>query len=144
MSDERPIDEQVTYAVDAGVAVITIDDPEQGNALTGGFQSFAGICLGPIQALALSDTTIYAGDIVGGVVRFDLATGDFLGATFVPDSVTAMAWDGDGVLVSEGGGTIWRLDPQNGAILDTSPSSEDDSGAMTPTTPVGSGMLKSK
>jgi 2-(1,2-epoxy-1,2-dihydrophenyl)acetyl-CoA isomerase len=35
MSDERPIDEQVTYAVDSGVAVITIDDPEQGNALTG-------------------------------------------------------------------------------------------------------------
>jgi 2-(1,2-epoxy-1,2-dihydrophenyl)acetyl-CoA isomerase len=35
MSDDRPIDEQITYAVDEGVAVITINDPEQGNALTG-------------------------------------------------------------------------------------------------------------
>jgi 2-(1,2-epoxy-1,2-dihydrophenyl)acetyl-CoA isomerase len=36
MSDERPIDEQVTYEVtDEGVAVITINDPEAGNALTG-------------------------------------------------------------------------------------------------------------
>ncbi len=90
-----------------------------GNALTGGFQPFAAICLGPIQALALSDSTIYAGDLVGGVARFDLATGDFLGASLVPDSVTAMAWDGDAVLVSENGGTIWRLDPTNGAILAT-------------------------
>ncbi len=97
----------------------TIGEVYKGNALTGGFQPFAGICLGPIQALALSDTTIYAGDLVGAVVRFDMATGDFLGATFVPDSVTAMAWDGDSVLVSENGGTIWRLDPQNGAVLDT-------------------------
>ncbi len=97
----------------------TIGEVYKGNALTGGFQPFAGICLGPIQALALSDTTIYAGDLVGAVARFDLATGDFLGATFVPDSVTALAWDGDGVLVSEIGGTIFRLDPQNGAILNT-------------------------
>jgi 2-(1,2-epoxy-1,2-dihydrophenyl)acetyl-CoA isomerase len=36
MTDERPIDEQIIYDVgDDGVATITIDDPEQGNSLTG-------------------------------------------------------------------------------------------------------------
>jgi 2-(1,2-epoxy-1,2-dihydrophenyl)acetyl-CoA isomerase len=35
MSDERPIEEQITYEVNAGVATLTINDPEQGNALTG-------------------------------------------------------------------------------------------------------------
>lgn len=36
MTDVRPLDEQITYEVDDdGVATITIDDPEQGNSLTG-------------------------------------------------------------------------------------------------------------
>lgn len=36
MSDDRPIEEQVTYEVrDDGVALVTINDPEAGNALTG-------------------------------------------------------------------------------------------------------------
>lgn len=35
MSGERPIDEQITYDVDDGVATITINDPDQGNSLTG-------------------------------------------------------------------------------------------------------------
>ena len=97
----------------------TVGEVYKGNALTGGFQPYAGICLGPIQALALSDSTIYAGDLVGAVARFDLATGDFMGASFIPHSVTALAWDGDGVLASEQNGTIWRLNPVNGAILDS-------------------------
>ncbi len=35
MTDEAPIDEQVTWRVADGVATITINAPEQGNALTG-------------------------------------------------------------------------------------------------------------
>ena len=35
MSDERPLDDQVTYDVTDDVATITINDPEAGNALTG-------------------------------------------------------------------------------------------------------------
>jgi 2-(1,2-epoxy-1,2-dihydrophenyl)acetyl-CoA isomerase len=35
MADEAPIDEQVTWRVADGVATITINAPEQGNALTG-------------------------------------------------------------------------------------------------------------
>lgn len=35
MTDERPLDEQITYEVADGVATLTINDPEQGNSLTG-------------------------------------------------------------------------------------------------------------
>ena len=36
MADERPIEEQLTYRVEAGVAWITIDRPEAGNAMSSG------------------------------------------------------------------------------------------------------------
>jgi 2-(1,2-epoxy-1,2-dihydrophenyl)acetyl-CoA isomerase len=34
MADDRPLEEQVTYAVDAGIATVTINAPDQGNSLS--------------------------------------------------------------------------------------------------------------
>jgi hypothetical protein len=97
----------------------TIGEVYKGDALTGDFQPFAGICLGQIQALALDSQTIYAGDVVGGVARFDLSTGGFEGVFFVSQAVTAMVMHGGDVLVSSAGGNIRRVDPVSGEILDT-------------------------
>ena len=97
----------------------TIGVVYKGNAITGDFQLFGGTCLAPVQALALSETTIYAGDETGAILHFDLATGAHTGAFDVGAGVTAIVMDGPDLLVSTFGGTIWRLDPADGAFLDT-------------------------
>ncbi len=99
----------------------TIGEIYMGSADTGGFERFAGLCLAPIQALAYDDSVIYAGDLNGGILSFDLATGDPLDLFFVPGAggVTAIAVEGADLLVSHPSGLIDRVNPIGGAILDT-------------------------
>ncbi len=97
----------------------TIGTVYKGSAITGDFQLFGGTCLAPVQALALDETTIYAGDETGAILRFDLATGANTGGFEVGASVTAIVMDGPDLLVSTFSGTIWRLDPSDGSLLDT-------------------------
>lgn len=91
----------------------------KGDSVTGDFELFGAACLGPIQALALGDADIYAGDQVGAILRFDLATGQFMSVFFLPDAASAMVMDGSDLLVSESLGTIRRVEPLTGAVLST-------------------------
>ena len=98
----------------------TIGTIYKGNAITGDFQFFGGTCLAPVQALAIGQTSLYAGDETGAILRFDLATGDITDPVFfVGNGVTAIVMDGPDLLVSTFAGTIWRLDPGDGAVIDT-------------------------
>ncbi len=97
----------------------TIGTVYKGSAITGDFQLFGGTCLAPVQALAIDQTSIYAGDETGAILRFDLATGVHTGVFDIGIGVTAMVMDGPELLVSSFGGTILRLDPGDGAVLDT-------------------------
>ncbi len=112
-----------TVAVPAKAADLfiagTIGEVYKGDSETGGFQPFGGACLGPIQALAMDDSNIYAGDLVGGVIRFDLATGQFLDIFFAPNSITAMVMHDGDLLISENSGEIYRVDPMTGSVEST-------------------------
>ncbi len=97
----------------------TIGEVYVGDSETGGFEILGGACLGSIQALAMDDQYMYAGDVVGGIIRFDLATGKPVNLFFAPDSVSAMViHDGD-LLVSESDGDIHRIDPTTGLVEST-------------------------
>ena len=97
----------------------TIGTVYKGNAITGDFQFLGGTCLAPVQALALDETSIYAGDETGAILRFDLATGANTGVFDIGLVVTSIVMDGPELLVGTFGGTIIRLDPGDGAVLDT-------------------------
>ncbi len=97
----------------------TIGTVYKGSAITGDFQLFGGICLAPVQALALDETSIYAGDETGAILRFDLATGVNTDVFCIGNSVTAIVMDGPELLVSTFSGMIFRLDPSDGTVLDT-------------------------
>ena len=97
----------------------TLGEVYKGNAYTGNFQQFGTACLGQVQALALDETSIYAGDETGAVLRFDLATGAGLGIFTTVGTITAMVVDGGDLLVSEISGVIRRYDPTTGALLST-------------------------
>ena len=97
----------------------TIGEVYIGDSETGGFQPLGGACLGSIQALAMDDSYIYAGDVIGGVIRFDRATGEFLNIFFAPDSITAMVMHDGVLLISEISGEIHRVDPLTGVVEST-------------------------
>ncbi len=97
----------------------TIGTVYKGSAITGDFQFFGGTCLAPVQALAIDQASLYAGDETGAILRFDLATGANTGGFDVGAGVTAIVMDGPDLLVSTFSGTIWRLDPDDGTLLDT-------------------------
>ena len=97
----------------------TIGEVYVGDSETGGFQPLAGACLGSIQALAMDDSYIYAGDNIGGIITFDLTTGEFLNLFFAPDSITAMVMHDGDLLVSEVSGNIHRIDPSTGVVEST-------------------------
>ncbi len=96
----------------------TIGVVYKGDSVTGGFTPFAATCLAPIQALALDDANIYAGDLTGAVLRFDLTTGTFMNG-FCVGPVSAMVMDGPDLLISEPSGTILRVNPMTGAVQST-------------------------
>ena len=91
----------------------------KGDSVTGQFELFGDLCLGPINALAITNGTVYAGDETGAILRWDLATGDLLGVFDVGASVTAMVVDGGDLLVSELAGSIWRVDAKTGVFQST-------------------------
>ncbi len=91
----------------------------KGDSVTGQFQLFGDLCLGPINALAIANGTVYAGDETGAILRWDLATARFLGVFDLGAGVSAMVADGGDLLVSELAGTIRRVDGNTGVILST-------------------------
>ena len=97
----------------------TIGEVYLGDSVHGGFQPLGGACLGPIQALAMDDLYIYAGDSIGGIIQLDLTTGAFLNIFFAPDSITAMVMHDGDLLVSEASGAIHRIDPLTGVVEST-------------------------
>ena len=97
----------------------TIGEVYVGDSEHGGFQPLGGACLGSIQALAMDDLYIYAGDEIGGVIQFDRATGEFLNLFFAPDSITAMVMHDGDLLISEASGEIHRVDPLTGVVEST-------------------------
>ncbi len=91
----------------------------KGDSATGQFQLFGDLCLGPINALAITNGTVYAGDETGAILRWDLATGVLLGVFDLGAGVSSMVADGGDLLVSELAGTIRRVDADTGVILST-------------------------
>ena len=97
----------------------TLGEVYRGNAYTGNFKQFGVACLGQVQALALDETSIFAGDETGAVLRFDLATGASLGIFGAGGTITAMVVDEGDLLISEISGVIGRYDTRTGVLLDT-------------------------
>ena len=95
----------------------TVGEVYRGDSETGGFQPFGGICLGPVHDLAMDEGSIYAGDLNGGVVRFDLSTGDYMGIYFVPAGITSMAIDGIYLLTGAADGQIHRVRASTGEVV---------------------------
>ncbi len=100
----------------------TVGEVYRGSAWVGGFEPFAGLCLQPVQAIAMDGAHIYAGDLAGGIARFDRVTGDFLGVEFFPGPITGMARDGQELLIANGSSTVRRVNPLTGEIVATLPS----------------------
>ncbi len=97
----------------------TLGEVYRGDSQTGGFELFGGVCLGSIEAMAMDDSFIYAGDNIGGIIQLDRDTGAFVNIFFAPDRITAMVvHDGD-LLVSEVDGDIHRIDPMTGLVEST-------------------------
>ncbi len=97
----------------------TIGEVYKGDSETGGFEYFGGICLAPAHALAIDDANIYVGDLNGGILRLDLATGEYIGLYFVPGDATDIVVHGGDLLVSTSIGEIHRVDPVTGAVEST-------------------------
>ncbi len=97
----------------------TLGEVYQGDSVTGGFELFGGICLGSIQAMAMDDSFIYAGDNIGGIIQLDRDTGAFVNIFFAPDSISAMVMHDGDLLISEVDGDIHRLDPVTGLVEST-------------------------
>ncbi len=97
----------------------TIGEVYVGDSEKGGFHPLGGACLGSIQALAMDDSFIYAGDIIGGIIQFDLDTGKLVNLFFAPDSISAMVMHDGDLLVSEVDGDIHRIDPTTGVVEST-------------------------
>ncbi len=97
----------------------TLGEVYQGDSVTGGFELFGGICLGSIQAMAMDDSFIYAGDNIGGIIQLDRDTGAFVDIFFAPDSISAMVMHDGDLLISEVDGDIHRLDPVTGLVEST-------------------------
>ena len=97
----------------------TLGEVYQGDSVTGGFELFGGICLGSIQAMAMDESFIYAGDNIGGIIQLDRETGAFVNIFFAPDSISAMVMHDGDLLVSEVDGDIHRLDPLTGLVEST-------------------------
>ena len=113
----------VAFGGPAGAADLylggTIGEVYVGDSETGGFQPLAGACLGSIQALAMDGSFMYAGDNIGGIITFDLTTGEFLNLFFAPDSISAMVMHDGDLLVSEVSGDIHRINALTGVVEST-------------------------
>ena len=105
-------------AVDLFVAG-TIGEVYKGDSAIGGFEYFGGICLAPAHALAIDSANIYVGDLNGGILRLDLATGEFINLYWVPGDATDIVMHDQDLLVSTSLGEIHRVDPVTGAIEST-------------------------
>ncbi len=97
----------------------TIGEVYKGDSHTGGFEYFGGICLAPVHALAIDDANIYAGDLNGGILRLDLATGDFMDLFWVPGDATDIVVHDQDLLVSDSLGFVHRVDPMTGTLKST-------------------------
>ena len=121
-----------SLAVAAGLALLALPSAASGKLYVGtpngtvhtadpllGNFSFATICGGPVSSMVQIGTDVYLGDVNGGVYVFDLTNGSLVNAFSVSNDATDMlVHDGD-LLVSGSDGTILRVDPADGTVLET-------------------------
>lgn len=80
---------------------------------------FAGICGGPIQSMALTESSLYLGDVTGQMYVFDKTTEFVTYAYPLENDAKSIVADGDTFLVGGSDGTIHRVEQAFGATLDT-------------------------
>ncbi len=97
----------------------TIGEVYVGDPAVGVFEHFGGICLAPVHSLAIGDVRVYAGDINGGIVNLDLATGAFIEIFWIPGDATGLVMHQGDLLASDSFGNVNRADPLTGAVLST-------------------------
>ncbi len=82
----------------------------------------AGVCGGPVQAMAHDGPDMLLGDTFGQVYRFRLAgIAPFAlkGQFTLPEPATSMAMDGNVLVVGAKSGNVRRVNPVTGAVLKT-------------------------
>ena len=97
----------------------TIGEVYVADPAVGVFEHFGGICLAPIHSLAIGDVRVYAGDLNGGIVNLDLATGMFIEIFWVPGDATGLVMHEGKLLASDSLGNVHRVDPFTGKVLST-------------------------
>ena len=97
----------------------TIGEVYMGHPETGGFEYWGGICLAPVHSLGIDDANVFAGDSNGGILRLDLATGQFMELYWVPGDATDIIVHNGDLLVSTSFGDIHRVDPIGGVVEST-------------------------
>lgn len=78
-----------------------------------------GVCTGSVRSMAVADGTLYLGVHFGDVHRFDLATNRVVGTFNVPADNSAMAWDGQRLIVGDSDRKIHFVNPDTGAVEQT-------------------------
>lgn len=84
-----------------------------------GQATFRGFCAGPVDSMAVIGDTLYLGDDFGSVYSFDLNSNLLTGAFPVSVDAAAMATDGEMLFIADSGGEIQKIDPANGAVIDS-------------------------
>ena len=81
--------------------------------------TFAGVCGGPINSMALTAAELYLGDVTGQVYVYDKGT-EFVSYAYpVDNDATAIVRDGDEFLVGGSDGNVYRVTQIVGTVLDT-------------------------
>jgi len=78
-----------------------------------------GVCTGSVRSMAVADGTLYLGVHFGGVHRFDLATNQVESSFSVPADNSAMAWDGQRLLIGDSDRRVLFVDPATGQVEQT-------------------------
>lgn len=87
----------------------------KGDKNLGGF-SLIGLCGGVVNSMARRNDTLFIGDLSGKVYRV-VGGGPVVYYINVPNDATAMALDGNVLLVGGSDGSVYRVNADTGAIL---------------------------
>lgn len=78
-----------------------------------------GACTGAVLSMAVTGDVMYFGREFGDVYKFDLTTMEIVGSFNVPADNSAMAWDGQRLLIGDSGGKVLFVNPDTGAVEQT-------------------------
>lgn len=78
-----------------------------------------GVCTGSVRSMAVADGTLYLGVDFGTVHRFDLDTNQVVDSFAVPVDNSAMAWDGQRLVIGDADRTVVYVNPDTGAVEQT-------------------------